>query len=95
VASSFWAAYAAKLVVLGIAFAVLYAVARLLKKARLFGVGARYVDVIETTMLSPQTGVHLLRLGSRYLLVGGGNAGLFKLAELSRDEIEPPLTTVS
>jgi hypothetical protein len=38
-------------------------------------------------MLSPQTAVHLLRVGTRYLLVGGGNGGLFKLAQFEEEEL--------
>ncbi|HXB84049.1 MAG TPA: flagellar biosynthetic protein FliO [Candidatus Acidoferrum sp.] len=88
---SFWEAYAVKLLILGLVLAALYAVARRLKGARFFARGVdRYVTVIESTMLSQQAAVHLLRVGTRYLLIGGGNAGLFKLAEFSAGELEVP-----
>jgi flagellar biogenesis protein FliO len=88
---SFWEAYAVKLLILGVMLAVLYAVARRLKGVRFFARGVdRYVTVIESTMLSPHAAVHLLRVGTLYLLIGGGSAGLFKLAEFSAGELEVP-----
>jgi flagellar biogenesis protein FliO len=88
---SFWEAYAVKLLVLGLMLAALYAIARRLKGLRFFARGVdRYVTVIESTMLSQHAAVHLLRVGTRYLLIGGGNAGLFKLAEFSAGELEVP-----
>ncbi|MFY9738993.1 MAG: flagellar biosynthetic protein FliO [Candidatus Cybelea sp.] len=88
---SFWQAYAVKLLILGLVLAVLYAIARRLKGVRFFVRGAdRYVTVIESTMLSQHAAVHLLRVGTRYLLIGGGNAGLFRLAEFSAGELEVP-----
>jgi hypothetical protein len=41
-------------------------------------------------MLSQHAAVHLLRVGTRYLLIGAGNAGLTKLAEFSAGELEVP-----
>ena len=88
---SFWQAYAVKLLILGLMLATLYALARRLKGVRFFARGVdRYVTVIESTMLSQHAAVHLLRVGRRYLLIGGGNAGLFKLAEFSAGELEVP-----
>ncbi|MGA8796074.1 MAG: flagellar biosynthetic protein FliO [Candidatus Cybelea sp.] len=88
---SFWEAYAVKLLILGLMLAALYAVARRLKGLRFFARGVdRYVTVIESTMLSQHAAVHLLRVGTRYLLIGGGNAGLFKLAEFTAGELEVP-----
>jgi hypothetical protein len=82
--SSFWEAYVLKVAILGSALLALYALACRLKGVKLFSRGTgRYVTVIESTMLSPHTAVHLLRIGPRYLLIGGGSAGLFKLAEFS------------
>jgi flagellar biogenesis protein FliO len=85
---SFWEAYALKLLILGAALAALYLLGRRLQGARFFARGdGRYVTVIESTMLSQHAAVHLLRVGTRYLLIGGGNAGLFKLAEFSAGEL--------
>jgi flagellar biogenesis protein FliO len=83
---SFWGAYLVKLIVLGALLMALYAVALWLKSG--FGRGGRrHIDLIESTMLSPHAAVHLLRVGSSYLLVGGGAAGLSKLAEFTADEL--------
>jgi flagellar biogenesis protein FliO len=91
VLSSFWEAYVLKLAILGAVLAALYALARRLKGLKLFSRGAgRYVTVIESTILSPHAAVHLLRVGARYLLIGGGNAGLFKLAEFTAGELGKP-----
>jgi flagellar biogenesis protein FliO len=88
---SFWEAYAVKLLILGLMLAALYALARRLKGLRFFARGVdRYVTVIESTMLSQHAAVHLLRVGTRYLLIGAGNAGLTKLAEFSAGELEVP-----
>jgi hypothetical protein len=88
VPSSFWEAYVVKLAILGVVLAALYALGRRLKGLKLFSRGAgRYVIVIESTMLSPHAAVHLLRIGPRYLLIGGGSAGLCKLAEFSSGEL--------
>lgn len=38
-------------------------------------------------MLAPQAAVHLLRVGTRYVLVGAGSTGLVALAELSAGEL--------
>jgi len=91
VPSSFWEAYVLKLAILGAVLAALYALARRLKGLKLFSRGAgRYVTVIESTILSPHAAVHLLRVGARYLLIGGGNAGIFKLAEFTAGELGKP-----
>jgi flagellar biogenesis protein FliO len=86
---SFWAAYALKLLMLGVVLTALYALGRSLKGAKLFSRGAgRYVTVLESTMLSQHAAVHLVRVGLRYLLIGAGNAGLFKLAEFNAGELD-------
>ncbi len=85
---SFWGAYAVKLAILGLLLAALYLLGRALKRMKFGGRARRYVDVIESTMLSQHAAVHLLRVGTRYVLVGGGSAGLFKLAEFSAGELE-------
>lgn len=84
----FWAAYLVKLAVLGLALWALYALARRLKETKLFARGARHVEVIESTMLSPHAGVHLLRVGRRYLVIGGGHAGFVKLTELNQSDLD-------
>lgn len=85
---SFWAAYAVKLAILGATLAALYGTARALRSSRIFMRGAaHYVEVLESRMLSTHAAVHLLRVGKRYLLIGGGNGVLNKLAELDAAEL--------
>ena len=87
--SSFWAQYCVKLAILGVVLALLYAAARALKRSALLRRGApQYVELIESTALSPQTAVHLLRVGRRYVLVGSGSTGLSKLADITDEELE-------
>lgn len=85
---SFWGAYLVKLGILGALLFGLYAIAHRLRVAFVRS-GRRYVEVVETTMLSQHAAVHLLRVGASYLLVGGGAAGLSKLAEFSASELSP------
>ncbi len=89
---SFWGAYLIKLLVLGAVLAALYAAAHRLKATFARG-KRRYVSVVESIMLSPHASVHLLRVGTKYLLIGGGNAGVCKLAELSAAEVSTPRNT--
>jgi hypothetical protein len=86
---SFWEAYAVKLLLVGAVLASLYALARRLRGTKFFTRSFdRHVIVIESTMLSQHAAVHLLRIGTRYLLVGGGNAGIVKIAEFSAGELD-------
>jgi flagellar biogenesis protein FliO len=87
--AGFWAAYLVKLSIVGVLLTGLYVLARRLRAVVVRG-GHRYVDVVESTMLSPHAAVHLLRVGSSYLLVGGGTAGLAKLAEFPASRLRPP-----
>ena len=81
---SFWTSYLLKLGVVGLLLATLYAGASGLRRLRLFGRGAnRNVSVIETALLSQNAAVHLLKVGTRYFLVGTAAAGIATLAELA------------
>ena len=53
------------------------------------GGGRRLVSTIESTALAQNVAVHVLRVGDKYFLVGGGAAGVALLSELPADEIEP------
>ncbi len=87
---NFWAAYTLKLALVALLLAGVYALARLLHRAR-FGAaaGSRLVTVLESTMLSPHLCVHVVKVGTRYLCVGAGERGIAPLAELSSEEIAP------
>ncbi len=87
--SSFWAGYLLKLAVVALLLGGIYALGRFVSRLR---VGAtndrRYVCILETTMLSPSAAVHVMRVGTGYLLVGGGGAGVTLLAELAPHDVE-------
>jgi flagellar biogenesis protein FliO len=83
----FWAAYGLRLAVAALVLAALYAGARALRGVRLRSSAKRCVVVVETTMLSPQATIHLLRVGERYLLLGSGSSGVSMLAELEPRDV--------
>jgi flagellar biogenesis protein FliO len=65
-------------------------VARALQRGRLVtSMGRRLVSTIESTALAQNVAVHVVRVGDKYFLVGGGTAGVSLLAELPANEIEP------
>lgn len=85
---SFWAAYAAKLAVVGLVLASLYAIARKLRLLTPLAIHReRYLKVVEARMLSQNAAVYVLKAGTRYFLVGSSNAGIATLAELTDDEL--------
>jgi flagellar biogenesis protein FliO len=88
---NFWTAYAMKLTMVALLLAGLFVLARLLRRAR-FGIGAgsHLVTVVESAMLSPHLWVHVVKVGTRYLCVGGGERGVTPLAELTPEEIDVP-----
>jgi flagellar biogenesis protein FliO len=51
--------------------------------------GRRLVSTIESTALAQNVTVHIVRVGEKYFLVGGGSAGVNLLSELPASEIEP------
>jgi flagellar biogenesis protein FliO len=85
---SFWSAYALKLALIALLLAGLYALAGLLRRARFFDGGdSRLVTVVESVMLSPHLWVHVVKVGTRYLCVGGSEAAIAMLAELTPGEV--------
>ena len=79
---AFWAAYAAKLAIVGVVLTALYALARWLRSARFFPRGERCAEIIETTALSPHAALHVVRFGGRRLLIGSAAGGVSRLAEV-------------
>lgn len=65
-------------------------IARAFQRSRIVGgLGRRLITTIESTALAQNVTVHVVRVGDKYFLVGGGSAGVALLAELPADEIEP------
>ena len=66
----------------------LYAILRGVVRARaLAAVDRRLVTLLESTLLSQQNAVHVIKVGARYLLVGGGDS-VSTLAELPPQDVE-------
>jgi flagellar biogenesis protein FliO len=85
---SFWQGYALKLALIALLLAGLFALTRLLRGARFFdGGGSRLVTVVESVMLSPHLWVHVVKVGTRYLCVGGGEGAIAMLTELTPEEV--------
>ncbi len=65
-------------------------VARSIQRGRVVvGAGRRLVSTVESAILAQNVTVHVVKVGGRYYLVGGGSAGVSLLAELPADEVEP------
>ena len=91
----FWVNYFLALFVVALMLLGLWVVVRGLSRGRIFASASRrMVTVLESTMLSQHVAVHVVKVGERYLLVGGGNNGtLAMLAELPPDEVDAWLAT--
>jgi flagellar biogenesis protein FliO len=62
---------------------ILWWCARVLGQKRIVtGIDHRLVTVIETTYLSQQSMMHVVRIGARYFAIGGGSTGLTLITEL-------------
>jgi flagellar biogenesis protein FliO len=84
---SFWASYLLKLGVVGALLAALYAVARALRRMRLFARSDQQrIRVIETAVLSQHAAIYLLNVGTRRFLIGTSGASITTLAELAPEE---------
>jgi flagellar biogenesis protein FliO len=89
VSSSFLLNYLLALVVVALMLGGLYAIVRGLARGRvLSSADRRLVTVLESTMLSQHGAVHVVKAGSRYLLIGGGNGHVTTLGELPAEEVE-------
>jgi flagellar biogenesis protein FliO len=67
-------------------------IARTIHRGRLVvSAGKRLVSTIESTALAQNVTVHVVRVAGKYLLLGGGSAGVSLISELPASEIEPYL----
>ncbi|HTX03284.1 MAG TPA: flagellar biosynthetic protein FliO [Candidatus Acidoferrales bacterium] len=72
----------------------LYAVVRGLARGRLIASSEkRLVTVLESTPLSQHAALHVVKVGQRYFLIGGGNGPMGTLTELDAAEVENWLQT--
>ncbi|HTU81849.1 MAG TPA: flagellar biosynthetic protein FliO [Candidatus Acidoferrales bacterium] len=88
-AASFWINYFLALAVVGLLLGGLYMIVRGLSRGRVIAsAGRRMVTVLESTMLAQHVAVHVVKVGTRYFLVGGGNGNVSTLAELQPEEVD-------
>ncbi len=74
---------------MGLSYAV-----RALNRGRLVSAsGKRLVSVVESTALSQHTTVHVVKVGDRYYLIGGGSAGVTHIADVPSDVVDPYIET--
>ncbi len=55
--------------------------------------GRRLITVVESTFLSQNTTVHVVKVGDRYYLIGGGSAGVTHIADVPSDVVDPYIET--
>jgi flagellar biogenesis protein FliO len=67
----------------------LYWLMRLLAQGRLTTLGrTRLLVVIESTFLGQHTAMHVVRIGSRYYLIGAGSGHVTLISEIPAEEVE-------
>ena len=85
----FWVQYFFALTIVALLLAGLYITLRGLTRGRVFASAQRrFVTVLESTVLGQHVHVHLVKVGARYLLIGGANGNVSTLAELAPEEVD-------
>lgn len=91
--TGFWLNYFLALTIVALMLGGLYITVRGLARGRLLAsANRRMVTVLESTMLSQHSSVYVVKVGARYMLVGGSNGNVSMLAELPSDDVEAWLT---
>jgi flagellar biogenesis protein FliO len=89
VSPAFWLDDLLAFAAVALMLAGLYAMLKGFVRGRaLAAVDRRLVTVLESTMLSQQSALFVIKVGARYLLVGGGNGSLSMLTELPAQDVE-------
>lgn len=84
-----WFSYFFYLAVVGAMLLGLYVVVRGLSRGRVLNsADKRLVTIVESTAVAPNTVMHVAKVGSKYLLIGGGAGHLTTLGELPAQEVE-------
>lgn len=82
--------YILALLVVALMLFGLYTVVRALGRGRLVtSADKRLVTVVESTFLAQNTTLHVIKVGERYYLVGGGSGHVSTLAEVPAEQVEP------
>jgi flagellar biogenesis protein FliO len=84
-----WAFAVIALLLAGLTYGV-----RALNRGRIVSAtGKRLVTVVESTFLAQNTTVHVVKVGDRYYLIGGGSAGVTHIADVPSDAVDPYIET--
>jgi flagellar biogenesis protein FliO len=76
-------------VLVGLTYAV-----RTLNRGRIVaGTDRRLVTVVESAAISQHSAVHVIKVGDRYYLVGGGSAGVTHIADVPAEVVAPYIET--
>ncbi|HUA07844.1 MAG TPA: flagellar biosynthetic protein FliO [Candidatus Acidoferrales bacterium] len=87
--ASIWPSYFLALLVVALLLGGLYIVVRGLARGRILtSANRRIVTVLESTALSQHSALHVIKVGNRYFLIGGGQGHITSLVELPADEVE-------
>jgi flagellar biogenesis protein FliO len=87
---SFVGQYILALLVVALMLFGLYTVVRALGRGRLVtSSDKRLVTVVESTFLAQNTTLHVVKVGERYYLLGGGSGHVSNLAEIASEHVEP------
>jgi flagellar biogenesis protein FliO len=82
--------YILALLVVALMLFGLYTVVRALGRGRLVtATDRRLVTVIESTFLAQNTTLHVVKVGERYYLIGGGAGHVNTLAEVPAEHVDP------
>ena len=86
----FIAQYVLALLVVALMLFGLYTVVRALGRGRLVASSdRRLVTVVESTFIAQNTTLHVVKVGERYYLIGGGSGHVNTLAEVPADQVDP------
>ena len=89
VLQAIWALAVVAVLLVGLTYAV-----RMLNRGRIVAAtGRRLVTVVESTFLAQNVTLHVVKVGDRYYLVGGGSAGVTHIADVPGDVVDPYIET--
>jgi len=84
-----WAFALIALMLVGLTYAV-----RMVNRGRIVASGGkRLMTIVESIPVSQHSAVHVVKVGDRYYLVGGGSAGVTHIADVPSDVVEPYIET--